>query len=189
MDPFCGCGTTLHAAQNLGRQWVGIDICVTACQVIEQRLRGSFDTLWDDVRFVGMPKTRDDAQTLAAYDSFRFERWAASLIDGMEYNKVQGGDGGIDGRGRLAIRKGQFIDLVAQVKGGTTGPGDVQAFNGARQQANADLGFFTCFEGRVTDGMRNAAASTGRFMNTPVVQIYTIEDFFAGRKPKMPIAA
>ena len=48
--------------------------------------------------------------------------------------------------GRVALRKGYFIDLVAQVKGGHTGPGDVQAFNGARQQAKADLGFFTCFE-------------------------------------------
>jgi hypothetical protein len=24
-DPFCGCGTTVHAAQKLGRQWIGID--------------------------------------------------------------------------------------------------------------------------------------------------------------------
>ena len=189
LDPFCGCGTTLHAAQNLGLRWVGIDICVKACQIIEKRLRSSFDALWDDVRFVGMPKTRDDAKTLADYDPFRFERWAASLVDGMEYNKIQTGDKGIDGRGRLAIRKGQFVDLVSQVKGGHTSPGDVQAFNGARQQANADLGFFTCFEERVTIGMRNAAASTGRFMKTPVVQIYTVEDFFTGLKPEMPVPA
>ena len=136
-----------------------------------------------------MPKTRDDAHTLANYAPFRFERWAASLVDGMEYNKIQTGDKGIDGRGRLAIRKGQFVDLVSQVKGGHTSPGDVQAFNGARQQANADLGFFTCFEERVTIGMRNAAASTGRFMSAPVVQIYTVEDFFAGLKPEMPVPA
>ena len=42
LDPFCGCGTTIHAAQNLGRQWIGIDICVKACQVIEQRIRETF---------------------------------------------------------------------------------------------------------------------------------------------------
>jgi len=186
LDPFCGCGTTLHAAQNLGIRWIGIDICVNACQIIENRLKGSFDSLWDDVEFIGLPKTRDDAKTLATYDAFRFERWAASLIDGMEYNKVQRGDKGIDGRGRVALRKGHFIDLVSQVKGGSTGPGDVQAFNGARQQANADLGFFTCFDERVTTGMRNAAASTGRFLDTPVIQIYTIEDYFEGRKPLVP---
>ena len=136
-----------------------------------------------------MPKTVEDAKTLASLDKFRFERWAASLVDGMEANTRQRGDKGIDGWGRLPIRKGQFIDLVSQVKGGSTGPGDVQAFNGARQQAGADLGIFTCFDDRVTQGMRDAAASAGRFMDTPVVQIYTVEDYFIGRVPALPRAA
>ena len=73
--------------------------------MIEERLRGHFDSLWDDVQFIGMPKTRDDAKTLADLDKFRFERWAASLVDGMEANKRQRGDGGIDGRGRFLSEK------------------------------------------------------------------------------------
>ena len=104
----------------------------------------------------------------------------------MEANKKQRGDGGIDGRGRLAIRKGQFIDLVSQAKGGNTSPGDVQAFNGARQQAGADLGIFTCFQDRVTTGMRSAAVNAGRFMDVPAIQIYTVEDFFENRLPQFP---
>ena len=107
----------------------------------------------------------------------------------MEPNRKQRGDRGIDGWGRLPIRKGVFLDVVSQVKGGSTGPGHVQAFNGARQQASADLGIFTCFEGRVTSAMRDAAASAGRFMEVPRVQIYTIEDYFEDRKPLMPKAA
>ena len=189
MDPFCGCGTAIHAAQNLDRQWVGIDICVNACQIIEKRIKNHFDSLWSEVEFIGMPKTRDDARFMAASDAFRFERWAASLVDGMEANSKQRGDGGIDGWGRIPIRKGQFVDMVSQVKGGSTNPGHVQAFNGARQQANADLGIFTCFEDRVTAGMRNAAVGAGLFMATPVVQIYTVEVYFEGRKPAMPVAA
>ena len=189
LDPFCGCGTAIHAAQNLNRRWIGIDICVNACKVIEQRLKGHFDSLWDSIEFNGMPKTCEDARVMADYDKFKFERWAAALVDGMEPNRKQRGDNGIDGWGRLAIRKGQFVDLVSQVKGGHTNPGQVQAFNGARQQAGADLGIFTCFEDRVTVGMRNAAASAGQFMQTPVVQLYTIEDYFEGRKPAMPVAA
>ena len=189
LDPFCGCGTTVHAAQNLGRRWIGIDVCVNACKVIEQRLRSHFDTIWDEVEFIGMPKTSDDAKTLADLDKFRFERWAASLVDGMEANTRQRGDGGIDGWGRIPIRKGQFIDMVSQVKGGGTGPGDVQAFTGARQQARADLGIFTCFDERVTPRMRDAAASTGRFMEVPTVQIYTVEDYFEGRVPALPRVA
>ena len=189
LDPFCGCGTTIHAAQLLGRQWIGIDVCVNACKVIEKRLREHFADLWADVEYIGMPKTAADAHELADIDKFRFERWAASLVDGMEANKKQRGDKGIDGRGRLPIRKGVFIDVVSQVKGGSTGPGDVQAFNGARQQAGADLGIFTCFEDRVTANMRNAAVSAGRFMEVPRVQIYTVEDYFLDRRPTMPIAA
>ncbi len=189
MDPFCGCGTAIHAAQALDRRWIGIDVCVNACKVIETRLRSHFDSIWADVQFIGMPKTREDARTLADLDKFRFERWAASLVDGMEPNKKQQGDKGIDGRGRLPIKKGQFIDIVSQVKGGGTGPGDVQAFNGARQQAGADLDIFTCFQDKVTHNMKNAAASTGHFMKVPVVQIYTVEDFFEGRRPIMPKAA
>ena len=126
---------------------------------------------------------------MADLDKFRFEKWAASLVPGMEANKKQQGDQGIDGRGRIAIKKGQFIDMVSQVKGGYTNPGDVQAFNGARQQAGADLGVFTCFNDRVTTGMRNTAASTGRFMKYPVAQIYTIEDYFEGCKPQLPLVA
>ena len=188
LDPFCGCGTTIHAAQNLNRRWIGIDICVNACQIIEQRLRSHFDSIWDGIQFIGIPKTVDDAKTLASLDKFRFERWAASLVDGMEANKKQRGDKGIDGYGRIPIRKGQFIDMVSQVKGGGTSPGDVQAFNGARQQAGADLGIFTCFEERVTHNMKDAAVSCGRFMESPVVQIYTVEDYFTGKQPRLPIA-
>ena len=48
---------------------------------------------------------------------------------------------------------------------------------------------FTCFNERVTPRMRDAAASTGRFMETPTVQIYTVEDYFEGRIPALPRVA
>lgn len=188
-DPFCGCGTTIHAAQNLGRRWIGIDICVNACKVIQKRIEGHFDSLWDNIEFIDMPKTLEDAQALAEYDPFKFETWAASLTPGMEANKRQRGDKGIDGRGRFPIRKGVFVDVASQVKAGNTSPSHVQAFNEARRQAQAELGVFLCFEKKVTEGMRNAAANAGKFMDKwPVIQIYTIEDFFAGRIPNLPMA-
>jgi hypothetical protein len=110
-------------------------------------------------------------------------------VNGLEPNRIQRRDGGIDGVGRLPIRQGRFIDIVSQVKGGSTNPGHVQAFNGARQQAGADLGIFTCFRDRVTNGMRNAAVNAGRFMDLPKIQIYTPEDSFEGKQPRMPRAA
>ncbi len=187
LDPFCGCGTTIHAAQNLGRTWVGIDVCANACRVIRNRLDNHFDSLWDAVEFVGIPRTVADARELAAAP-FQFETWAATLVPHMEANIRQRGDQGIDGRGRLPLRKGVFVDMVAQVKAGHAAPTHIQAFNGARQQAKADLGVFTCFEDRVTHGMRDAAASAGRFQEWPRVQIYTVDDYFAGRSPDLPLA-
>ncbi len=189
-DPFCGCGTTIHGAQNLGRRWIGIDVCVQACKVMQKRIEGHFDSLWDEIEFIGMPKTIEDAKVLAEYDPFKFERWAASLAPGMEANKRQRGDKGIDGRGRLPIRKGQFIDVVSQVKAGNSNPSHVQAFNEARRQAGAELGVFTCFADKVTTGMKNAAVNAGRYLDKwPAIQIYTVEDYFAGKLPDLPMAS
>lgn len=190
LDPFCGCGTTIHAAQELNRHWIGIDACVTACEVIRDRLTTHFDSLWSDIDFVGLPIHMDDARTLAEYDPFKFEKWAASIVRGMEANKRQRGDKGIDGRGRLPIAKGVFLDVVSQVKAGSATRGHIQAFDGARREARADLGVFTCFDDKVTEGMRNAAATFGKHDDRwPVIQIFTIEDYFAGRQPDLPIAS
>jgi DNA modification methylase len=42
LDPFCGCGTTLVAAEQLGRNWIGIDISKDAIEITEKRLRETF---------------------------------------------------------------------------------------------------------------------------------------------------
>jgi len=38
LDPFCGCGTTLAAAQKLGRRWIGIDVAPLAIAMTRRRL-------------------------------------------------------------------------------------------------------------------------------------------------------
>ena len=139
------------------------------------------------MKFIGMPSTRDDDQSMASSDPFQFERRAASPVDGMEANRRQMGDKGIDGRGRIPIKKCQSIDVAAQVKEGSREPSRVQAFDTARDHAGADLGIFTCFEDKVTVGMRNVAANTGQFMSVPAVRIYTVEDYFEGLRPAMPV--
>ena len=42
LDPFCGCGTAVHAAQKLGRQWIGIDVTHLAISFIEKRRKDAF---------------------------------------------------------------------------------------------------------------------------------------------------
>ena len=42
LDPFCGCGTTIAAAQKLGRTWIGIDITHLSVGLTKLRLKDSF---------------------------------------------------------------------------------------------------------------------------------------------------
>jgi DNA modification methylase len=42
LDPFCGCGTTIAAAQKLERRWIGIDVTHLAIGLIKTRLRDAY---------------------------------------------------------------------------------------------------------------------------------------------------
>ena len=39
LDPFCGCATTMVAAETLGREWAGIDLSPLAVELVSDRLR------------------------------------------------------------------------------------------------------------------------------------------------------
>src|SRR5258706_6068873 len=95
--PFCGCGTTIHAAQKLKRKWIGIDITHLAISLIEKRLKDAFGSeLSFDVH--GTPKDLGGAQALAAEDKYQFQWWAVSLVNAVPFGgKKKGADGGIDG--------------------------------------------------------------------------------------------
>ena len=43
LDPFCGCATTCHAAETLGRQWIGIDFAEEAARLVVDRLQKESD--------------------------------------------------------------------------------------------------------------------------------------------------
>src|SRR5208283_5170453 len=42
LDPFCGCGTTIDAAEKLGREWIGIDVTQLAISLIKNRLQDTY---------------------------------------------------------------------------------------------------------------------------------------------------
>lgn len=108
LDAFCGCGTALVAAQNLNRQWIGIDVSPTACRVMAKRLRDvcglrENEGLWRNGRgFVvrDLPKTEEE---LRKYPPFEFENWAVTALSGIG-NSAKVGDMGIDGRIFLSDR-------------------------------------------------------------------------------------
>jgi SAM-dependent methyltransferase len=96
LDPFCGCGTAVHAAQKLDRQWIGIDITHLAIGLIERRLKDAFPGLKFEVH--GTPKDIDGARDLANRDKYQFQWWAVSLIEAQPFGgKKKGADSGIDG--------------------------------------------------------------------------------------------
>lgn len=162
LDAFCGCGTALVAAQNAGRQWVGIDISPTACRVMAKRLRNNCglsesDTLWKIGRgFVvrDLPWTEDQLRKLPP---FEFENWAVIAVGGTP-NRRQVGDMGIDGRiypvsalpkGRAREDQFAFMDdwYPIQVKqSDKVGRPDIDSFEAVMMRENRDKGFMVGFE-------------------------------------------
>jgi len=161
-DAFCGCGTALVAAENLGRQWIGIDVSPTACRVMAKRLRDvchirEDEKLWRGGRgFV----VRDLPWTIAKLRElppFEFENWAVIALGGVP-NKAQVGDLGIDGRiypvGAMPEKAGEAAGELAfmdqwypiQVKQkDKAGRGDIDAFETAMNRAKRVKGFFVAF--------------------------------------------
>ena len=170
LDAFCGCGTTLEAAEMLGRQWVGIDISPTACNVMAKRLRDRCkikhnENLWRaDRGFVVRDLPWTD-QKLRAIPAFEFENWAVISLASFEGahgapNRIKVGDMGIDGRlypvsqfekGGLGASGEQLeftLDMYypVQVKQkNKAGRPDIDAFETAMRRMDSDLGYFVSF--------------------------------------------
>jgi len=187
LDPFCGCGTAVVASHKLKRNWIGIDITHLAVSLMKERL---FIQYGEVPKVIGEPETLDAAQVLAKQDAFQFEAWAVSKISGMHPTKKTG-DKGIDGRGYVDIGMKKFAKVVMSVKGGKLiNPSMVQALKGAMQRASADLGIFMCLKNpskcMITEAVSSGFFETPLGQKFPRVQIYTIEDYFAGRHPDLP---
>ncbi len=165
LDAFCGCGTALVAAQNLKRQWIGIDVSPTACRVMAKRLR--------DKNICGLPEdeklwaigrgfiVRDLPWTevkLREIPPFEFENWAVIALGGIP-NVTKVGDMGIDGRiypvsaapARVGKETGhlEFMDVwyPIQVKQkDKVGRPDVDQFEAVMTREDRTKGFFIAFD-------------------------------------------
>ena len=163
LDAFCGCGTTLHEAQLLKRQWIGIDISPTSCHVMAKRLRDKCamkqdEDLWKIGRgFVvqNLPRTEEQLRKMPP---FEFENWAVQQLNGRG-NKVQVGDKGIDGRiypvSAIPEKRGKAVGELEladvwypiQVKQkDKVGRPDIDAFETAMRRAERMKGFFVSFD-------------------------------------------
>lgn len=189
LDPFCGCGTTIHAAQKLGRQWIGIDVTHLAISLIERRLKDAFPGIVFEVH--GTPSDLDGARDLAVRDKYQFQWWAVSLIEAQPYGgKRKGADGGIDGLIYFRSDTKTTERAIVSVKGGGVNVSMVRDLKGVLDREKAPIGVFLTLE-PPTRPMEKEAASAGFYTlggrQYPRLQIITIEQALHGTKPAIPL--
>lgn len=193
LDPFCGCGTTIAAAQKLGRRWLGIDITHLAINLIKVRLRDSFGA---DMAYevVGEPADLESAKALADADKYQFQYWALGLVGARPMEQKKGADKGIDGRLYLTEGMGETQSIIISVKGGKVGASQVRDLRGVIEREGAAIGVFITLEPS-TSAMRKEAAEAGMWESKvlsksrhPRLQILTIEELLAGKTIDMPTA-
>ena len=194
LDPFCGCGTAVAAAQKLGRNWLGIDITHLAVALMKNRLKTAFnlDPITDyDV--IGEPQDEGSARALWQQDPYQFQFWAVSLLEAQPQSEQRrGADRGIDG---LLY----FIDgpkrstqkIVVQVKGGHVTVSQVRDLMAVVEREKATMGLFISLD-PPTGPMRSEATAGGFFRSDlwqrdyPKIQLRTIGEMLAGSGFDLP---
>ena len=195
LDPFCGCGTAVAAAENLKRRWIGIDITHLAVALMKNRLRTAFDLHPGiDYQVVGEPADVGSARALAEQDRYQFQYWAMSLLEALprKQDERRGADRGIDGLlhfidgPRRATKK-----AIVQVKSGRVSSPLIRDLNGTVEREKADLGLFITLEEPTRD-MRAEAANAGFYHSEiwqrdyPRTQIHTIGELLEGHGFDVP---
>lgn len=191
LDPFCGCGTAVHAAQKLGRQWLGIDVTHLAISLIEKRMKDAFPGANFTVE--GRPQDLGAALDLAERDKYQFQWWAVSLVDALPFGgKKKGADGGIDGLIYFKPDGKRTEKALVSVKGGkNVDVKMIRDLHSAMEREKAPFGVFIC-AGLPTKPMEREAASVGQWQNEytgrshPRLQILTLAELFKGKRPDIP---
>jgi DNA modification methylase len=186
LDPFCGCGTTVHAAQKLNRRWIGIDITHLAIHLIQRRLKDAFPGIQFDI--AGVPKDLGGARALALQDKYEFQKWALAMIDAQPFKGGRkGGDGGADGFLYIKPDGKKTEKVIVSVKGGQNlNPAMVKDLIVTVDQEGAKMGVFLTLE-TATKGMVTQAAAAGFFKTDygqfPKIQVVTVEQLFGPSNP------
>lgn len=192
LDPFCGCGTTIAAAQQLKRNWIGIDITHLAINLMRYRLQ---DTYGEDVNktynVVGEPVSLPDAKDLAASDPYQFQWWALGLVGARPAEGKKGADKGVDGRLYFHDEGsgGKTKQVVFSVKAGNVNVSHIRDLRGVLAREDAEIGVLLTMHPS-TQPMRGEAASAGTYESPwgrhPKIQILTVEQLLNGARIDMP---
>jgi DNA modification methylase len=191
LDPFCGCGTTIDAAQKLGRHWIGIDITHLAIGLIKHRLQTAFGAE-AKYRVIGEPTDVAGAAELAESDPYQFQWWALGLCGARPAEQKKGADKGIDGRLFFhdAGAGGETKQIIFSVKAGKVQSPYVRDLVGVLDREKAQIGVLLSLNPPTKD-MRSEAASAGFYASPwgeryPRVQLLTVEELLGGAKVNYP---
>ena len=190
LDPFCGCGTALDAAEKLGRKWIGIDVTHLAINLIEQRMRDAHPDA--SFKVVGRPESLAGAEELARRDKHEFEKWIVPKLEGHLFEGGRkGADGGIDGFVYFRPDAKKTEKAILSVKGGdNVGVGMIRDLHSTMEREKALAGVFIT-KALPTKPMVTEAAKVGLFdgpsgQKLPRLQILTLAEIFAGKRPDLP---
>lgn len=190
LDPFCGCGTALVAAEKLGRSRIGIDITYLAVDKMARRLRDHFPGIQFAIK--GDPQDVEGARALAERDRFQFQVWAISRLGGQPLDPDRpGADRGIDGYLLFRIYGDKVERAIIQVKSGHVGVKDVRDLRGTLEREKAPFAILLTLEPPTRD-MQREAVDTGFYQapatqeQVPRLQILTIGEVLEGKRPSVP---
>jgi site-specific DNA-methyltransferase (adenine-specific) len=192
LDAFCGCGTTIDAAEGLHRKWIGIDISPIAISLIKRRLKHAYKKDLAEFEVRGTPTDEQSAQRLWKENTFAFQDWWITEFEAFSATfGTKGADKGVDGIALYAVDNKEATARVAfQVKGGEKVQSkDIDALLGAMEKHKCQMGVFLT-TAEPTKPMLDTAAGAGYVKfpgyDFPKFQIVTLKDYFAGKRPKLP---
>lgn len=199
LDPFCGCGTTLHSAEELKRKWIGIDISQFAAGLVRNRLLNEFKQLnRGQIPVIGCPLTVVDAQDLAKSNPFEFEKWVCGEVGAQGLFREpgeRGADGGVDGiipfyySEELVSRDlPQKTFAIVQVKSGKVSADSVRALSTTVRQTGAKCGVMICFDKYMQTVENNREKGQIRDMTGTFnfIQGLSVENLLGGKLPYIP---
>jgi DNA modification methylase len=193
LDPFCGCGTALIAAEKLKRRWIGIDVTHLSIAVMKARLLDSFGL--KDVPVFGVPADLDSARMLAKESTdgrYEFQWWALSLIDAkpLGAERKKGADRGIDGVITFSERD-SIQRILVSVKSGKPSLLHAKELLATLETEGGAVGILIELEEPTTE-MRRAATEAGSYESElwggryDKLQIVTIAELLDGQRPNVP---
>lgn len=183
-DPFCGCGSAIYAAHQLGRKWMGCDIAILSVQIVRDVLLNRYGLREDEhYQISGVPLSVEGAEDLFKRDTRQFQHWSVEIAGGFSSTK-HSGDQGIDGRIHFQTEDG-LRNMVLSVKGGHITPAYVRELRGVlERERDSEMAGFICLQ-EPTKGMRDEAAAAGIYTlhgtDYHRLQIRTIQDLLDGR--------